>query len=77
MSQFSDCDGKITLARYIDTPKIYPAGRLDYDSEGLLLLSNDGEFVHRLSHPKYKFPRHYEVLCWFQMCIDIPRKIIK
>lgn len=37
-------------------------GRLDYRTEGLLLLSNDGELVHRLSHPKYKLPRHYYVL---------------
>jgi 23S rRNA pseudouridine2605 synthase len=41
---------------------VNPVGRLDYMSEGLIILSNDGEFVYRLSHPKFKVPRHYEVL---------------
>ena len=40
---------------------VAPVGRLDYLTEGLLLLSNDGEFVHRLTHPKYKMPRTYTV----------------
>jgi len=40
---------------------VSPVGRLDYMTQGLLLLSNDGEFVHRLTHPKYKMPRHYSV----------------
>lgn len=39
-----------------------PVGRLDFRTEGLLLLSNDGELVHRLSHPSFKMPRHYQVL---------------
>jgi 23S rRNA pseudouridine2605 synthase len=41
---------------------VSPVGRLDYRTEGLLLLSNDGELVHRLAHPKYKVPRYYNVL---------------
>ncbi len=41
---------------------VSPIGRLDYRSEGLLLLSNDGTLVHRLCHPRYKVPRHYQVL---------------
>lgn len=41
---------------------LFPVGRLDYRSEGLLLLSNDGELVHRLMHPRYKVPRHYYAL---------------
>lgn len=40
---------------------VSPVGRLDYMTQGLLLMSNDGEFVHRLTHPKYKMPRHYQV----------------
>ena len=40
---------------------VAPVGRLDYMTQGLLLMSNDGEFVHRLTHPKYKMPRHYSV----------------
>lgn len=41
---------------------VSPIGRLDFRTEGLLLLSNDGELVHRLSHPSFKMPRHYQVL---------------
>lgn len=41
---------------------LFPVGRLDYRTEGLLLLSNDGELVHRLTHPSYKIPRTYQVL---------------
>lgn len=41
---------------------LYPVGRLDFRTEGLLLLSNDGELVHRLTHPRYKVPRTYQVL---------------
>lgn len=42
--------------------KVKPVGRLDFRTEGLLLLSNDGEFIHRLTHPRFKVPRHYYVL---------------
>ncbi|MCL5426541.1 MAG: pseudouridine synthase [Gammaproteobacteria bacterium] len=59
LSQFSDREGRQTLAQYIDVKGIYPAGRLDYDSEGLLLLSDDGELIHRISHPRHKQPKTY------------------
>ncbi|MGO2392446.1 MAG: pseudouridine synthase [Halomonas sp.] len=59
LSQFSDRKGRQTLAQYIDVKDIYPAGRLDYDSEGLLLLSSDGELIHRISHPRHKQPKTY------------------
>jgi len=59
LSQFSDREGRQTLAQYIDVKDIYPAGRLDYDSEGLLLLSDDGELIHRISHPRHKQPKTY------------------
>jgi len=53
--------GRRTLADYIDVPDVYPVGRLDFDSEGLLLLSNDGGWQQRLSHPKFEHPRTYWV----------------
>lgn len=61
MSQFSVCDDKRTLADFIDLPGVYPAGRLDYDSEGLLLLTDDGALQHRIAHPRHKQPKTYWV----------------
>jgi 23S rRNA pseudouridine2457 synthase len=61
LCQFSPAMGKSTLADYIDIPKVYAAGRLDYDSEGLLVLTDDGELQARLSNPKYKQGKHYLV----------------
>lgn len=66
LSQFTDRTGsegnpRATLADMIDVPGIYPAGRLDYDSEGLLLLSDDGELIHRIAHPRFKQPKTYRV----------------
>lgn len=50
-----------TLADYIDQPGFYPAGRLDRDSEGLMLLTNDGKLQQRISDPRYKLPKTYLV----------------
>jgi len=61
LCQFRDDEGRPTLANYIDVPDVYPAGRLDYDSEGLLLLTDDGRLQARISHPKAKLPKHYWV----------------
>ncbi len=52
LSQFTDRTGRPTLADYIDREAIYPAGRLDRDSEGLLLLTDDGGLAHQLTSPK-------------------------
>jgi len=59
--QFSAHESRETLARYIDKPDIYPAGRLDADSEGLMLLTDDGKLQHAISHPKKKQPKTYIV----------------
>lgn len=62
LSQFSSTDGKQCLADFFKVPKnVYPIGRLDYDSEGLLLLSNDASLNHRLLHPSFKHNRTYWV----------------
>ena len=71
LSQFSDRDSnqpgsctqgkRETLADYINHPGIYPAGRLDRDSEGLLLLTDDGPLQARISHPRYKLKKTYLV----------------
>lgn len=59
LSQFTDPKGRITLKEFIPFPKIYAAGRLDYRSEGLLLLSDDGPLIHRLTDPHYNHPKTY------------------
>lgn len=61
LTKFTDAEGRPTLANYIDTPGVYPAGRLDHDSEGLLLLTDDGALNARLTDPKYAHPRTYLV----------------
>ncbi|MGC3873989.1 pseudouridine synthase [Halomonas sp. GXIMD04776] len=61
LSQFSDDQGRATLKEVIDKPGIYAAGRLDYESEGLLLLTDDGQLIHRISDPKHKQPKTYWV----------------
>ncbi len=59
MTQFTDKEGRATLADFIKVPNIYAAGRLDYDSEGLLILTDDGGLNSRLTQPKYEHPKTY------------------
>ena len=61
LCQFSRDGDKACLADYIDIPDIYPAGRLDYNSEGLLLLTDNGALAHRITDPKHKLPKTYLV----------------
>lgn len=62
LCQFSrDTPERSTLMDFIDVPDVYPVGRLDWDSEGLILLSNHGQLQHRLSHPQFAHPRTYWV----------------
>jgi 23S rRNA pseudouridine2457 synthase len=63
LSQFSESRvaDRSTLKDYIPVPTVYPVGRLDYDSEGLMLLTSHGPLQHRLSNPKFHHPRTYWV----------------
>lgn len=61
LCQFTDQEDRQTLADYIDIPGVYAAGRLDRDSEGLLVLTDDGKLQHRIAHPKNKMSKTYLV----------------
>lgn len=61
LSQFTDQAGRPTLKDYIAVPDVYPVGRLDYDSEGLMLLTSDGWLQHALGDRQYYHPRTYWV----------------
>lgn len=61
LCQFTDRDGRATLADYVTQKDVYAAGRLDRDSEGLLLLTDDGALAHRLTDPRHKQPKTYLV----------------
>lgn len=58
-TKFTDAEGRPTLADFIIVPEIYAAGRLDADSEGLLLLTDSGALSHRLTDPRFEHPRTY------------------
>jgi len=65
VSTVSDELGRKTVFDYVKsktTTRVYPVGRLDFESEGLLILTNDGELAHRLTHPKYEVKKVYKVI---------------
>ncbi len=67
LCQFTDDQGRATLADYVDRQGVYPAGRLDYDSEGLVVLTDEGQLQHRIASPRHKLAKTY----WVQVEGDI------
>ncbi|MDO8546560.1 MAG: pseudouridine synthase [Nitrospirales bacterium] len=61
LSCFTDSEGRSTLADFIQVPGVYSAGRLDYDTEGLLVLTADGALAHCITDPRHKLPKVYLV----------------
>jgi pseudouridine synthase len=59
LCQFTDASGRLTLKDFVTVPGVYPVGRLDRDSEGLLLLTDDGPLAHRLTDPRFGHLRTY------------------
>ena len=63
LAQFSDHEGRAHLGDYVDVINVYPAGRLDRDSEGLMVLTDDGALRHKIAHPKHRMSK----TCWAQV----------
>ncbi len=75
LCQFTPLAEKTTLAKYIPEPEFYPAGRLDEDSEGLLLLTNDGKLQARIADPKFKLAKTYWVQVEGEITDDALRQL--
>lgn len=73
LCQFTDKENRPTLADYISTKSVYAAGRLDRDSEGLVLLTDDGKLQHKITDPEHKMEKTY----WVQVEGDITNKAIR
>ncbi len=72
LSQFTDKSNRKTLADFIKIKNVYPAGRLDYDSEGLMILTDDGSLQNKISNPENKLPKSY----WVQVDGEITEEAI-
>ncbi len=75
LSQFTDAGDRKTLADYIDVPEVYAAGRLDKNSEGLLVLTNDGKLQAKISNPQYRKEKHYWVQVEGEVSQDALRQL--
>ena len=73
MSQFRESGGKVTLSRYFHDPALRVAGRLDYDSEGLLLLTGDGQLVQKITNPKFSLQKTY----WAQVEGELTETVLE
>lgn len=73
LCQFTASDGRPALADFITLPGVYPAGRLDNDSEGLLLLTDDGPLQSRIADPRWKLPKTY----WAQVEGDVSEEALE
>ncbi len=59
LTKFTDAGGRPTLADWVHVPGVYPAGRLDQDSEGLVVLTSDGRLQAQIAHPRHHWPKTY------------------
>ena len=77
LSQFSADGDRRTLSDFLDIPRVYPAGRLDFDSEGLLLLTDNGRLQAQIASPRYKTHKHYWAQGEGSAKLDVPATLLR